>query len=140
MNYNSLKKLEEDVKLATGAKDGCLTWSEFLDFFFLKDVTFQDRIGNSNDWWNKIDPEGKGVEVKGSTPPRSNKVLSEEKSSEGGLSAQKKSRKEQLLNEFKEVTMTPALEMLMNSRKVKTEQEVEEDFKNRQKGMQAGGS
>jgi len=27
--------------------------------------------------------------------------------------------------------MTPALEMLLNSRRVKTEQEVEEDFKNR---------
>jgi len=45
MNYTSLKKLEDDVKKASGAKDGCLTWSEFLDFFFLKDVTFEDRIG-----------------------------------------------------------------------------------------------
>jgi hypothetical protein len=40
MNYKSVKKLEEDVKFAAGAKDGCLTWSEFLDFFFLKDVSF----------------------------------------------------------------------------------------------------
>lgn len=77
MNYTSIKKLEEDVKFATGAKDGCLTWSEFLDFFFLKDVSFQDRIGKTNDWWNKIDPNGKGIEVKGSTPPRSNRALSE---------------------------------------------------------------
>ena len=36
--------------------------------------------------------------------------------------------------------MTPALEMLMNSRKVKTEQEVEEEFKLRQKGIPSGGS
>jgi hypothetical protein len=35
------------------------------------------------------------------------------------------------LSEFKEVPMTPALEMLLYSRKVKTEQEVEDDFKNR---------
>jgi len=40
MNYNSVKKLEDDVKVATAAKDGCLTWAEFLDFFFLKDATF----------------------------------------------------------------------------------------------------
>jgi hypothetical protein len=36
------------------------------------------------------------------------------------------------LKQLKEVAMTPALEMLLNSRKVKTEQEVEEDFKNMQ--------
>ena len=35
--------------------------------------------------------------------------------------------------------MTPALEMLLYSRKVKTEQEVEDDFKNRQKTSQSGG-
>lgn len=35
--------------------------------------------------------------------------------------------------------MTPALEMLLYSRKVKTEQEVEDDFKNRQKSIQSGG-
>jgi hypothetical protein len=54
--------------------------------------------------------------MKGSTPPRSSKELSE-----GSQSDKKKSRKEQLLSEFKEVPMTPALEMLLNSRKVKTE-------------------
>ncbi len=43
-----------------------------------------------------------------------------------------------MLNEFKEVQMTPALEMLMNSRKVKTEQEVEEDFKNRSRIAPSG--
>ena len=45
MNYISLKKLEEDVKKAACAKDGCLTWSEFLDFFFLRDIKPEDRIG-----------------------------------------------------------------------------------------------
>lgn len=35
--------------------------------------------------------------------------------------------------------MTPALEMLLNSRKVRTEQEVEDDFKNRQKSIQSSG-
>jgi len=45
MNYSSLKKLEDDVKKANCAKDGCLTWNEFLDFFFLRDVNLDDRIG-----------------------------------------------------------------------------------------------
>lgn len=72
MNYSSLKKLEDDVKKANCAKDGCLTWNEFLDFFFLRDVNPDDRIGiQTNDWWSKIDPNGKAIEIKGSTPPRS---------------------------------------------------------------------
>jgi hypothetical protein len=36
--------------------------------------------------------------------------------------------------------MTPALEMLMKSRRVKTEQEVEDDFNNRQRARELGGS
>ena len=36
--------------------------------------------------------------------------------------------------------MTPALEMLMKSRRVKTEQEVEEDFNNRQRIREMGES
>lgn len=139
MSYNSTKKLEDDVKKAAGAKDGCLTWAEFLDFFFLKETNIMDRI-DANDWWNKIDPNGKTLDVKGLTPPRSSNNLSEKNSSEGGQSGEKKSRKQKLLNEFKEVPMTPALEMLLNSRKVRTELEVEEDFKNRQKGMTTSGS
>jgi len=40
----------------------------------------------------------------------------------------KKGRK--FLADLKEVPMTPALEMLLKNRKIKTEQKVEEDFKN----------
>ena len=29
-----------------------------LDFFFLRDATLQDRV-DGNDWWNKLDREGK---------------------------------------------------------------------------------
>ena len=36
------------------------------------------------------------------------------------------------MQQLKEVPMTPALELLLKSRRVKTEQEVEEDFKNMQ--------
>jgi hypothetical protein len=55
---------------------------EFLDFFFLKDVSFEDKLGRQPDWWNKIDPIGKGVEVKASTPPRSPMALSDGSQSE----------------------------------------------------------
>ena len=136
MNYNSIKKLEEDVKMASAAKDGCLTWSEFLDFFFLKDATFQDRI-DSNDWWNKIDPNGKQQDQKGSSHSQSNGNVSENE--DYAVGGEKKSRKQRLMSEFKEVPMTPALEMLLNSRKVKTEQEVEKEFNLRQKGITSVG-
>jgi len=32
-------------------------WSEFLDFFFLKDAKPHERIEGS-DWWNQLDPKG----------------------------------------------------------------------------------
>jgi hypothetical protein len=39
-----------------------MTWKEFLDFFFLKDASLQDRLDN-NDWWTKIDQDGKQIKV-----------------------------------------------------------------------------
>jgi hypothetical protein len=49
--------LADSVKLAAGVKEGYLQWNEFMNFFFLKDATFQDRI-DGNDWWNQIDSTG----------------------------------------------------------------------------------
>jgi L-cysteine desulfidase len=60
MNCTDPKKLATDVHVAACAKEGSLTWSEFLDFFFLKNATFADRI-DANDWWNKIDENGKSI-------------------------------------------------------------------------------
>ena len=45
------KKFRSGVKYAAGVKDGCLTWMEFLDYFFLKDATMEDKI-DGNDWWH----------------------------------------------------------------------------------------
>ena len=54
LEYKDAKTLEKDVKIAAGKKEGCLTWEEFLNFFFLKNATLLDRI-DGNDWWTKID-------------------------------------------------------------------------------------
>lgn len=52
-----------------------------------------------------------------------------------------KSRRSRLLAEFDEVKMTPALEVLINTRKNKITQDVEEDFMNmQQKQMAFGGN
>jgi len=50
LNVSSKRELQENVKLAAACKDGCFTWQEFLDFFFLKEASLQDRI-DGNDWW-----------------------------------------------------------------------------------------
>lgn len=60
MNQSDPKKLAVDVNVAACVKEGNLTWSEFLDFFYLRDKTFADRI-DANDWWNKIDENGKTI-------------------------------------------------------------------------------
>ncbi len=48
---------------------------------------------------------------------------------QGRFSVSKMSRGARLLKEFKPVTMTPALEYLMNTRKHKVEFDVDEDFR-----------
>lgn len=120
--------------MAHGKKEGCLTWDEFLNFFFLKEASLLDRI-DGNDWWNKIDQEGHKIETK-RTPVeditgRTNASPDSDDSNDEGR---------RMLKEWKEVPMTPALEMLMKSRRVKTEQEVEDDFNNRQKIREMGGA
>ena len=66
MNCKDVQKLSTDVNIAACTKEGYLMWSEFLDFFFLRGATFTDRI-DANDWWNKIDDNGKIITVKSQT-------------------------------------------------------------------------
>lgn len=121
MNCTDPKKLSTDVTVAACAKEGTLTWPEFLDFFFLRNATFADRI-DANDWWNKIDENGKSIPQGASnTGPLSSKSLGDDVRSND----LKYNRQQSLLKDFKEVEMTPALQMLLNSRKLKTEQDVE---------------
>ena len=50
------------------------------------------------------------------------------------------SRGARLLREFKEVTMTPALDFLMNTRKQKVEFDVNDDFRNMQDTKATSGA
>ena len=63
MNCKDVQKLSTDVNIAACVKEGYLTWPEFLDFFFLRAASFTDRI-DANDWWNKIDENGKSINKK----------------------------------------------------------------------------
>lgn len=60
LGYESTNQLSENVKLSPSKKDGYLMWSEFLDFFFLKDAKPHERIEGS-DWWNQLDSKGQQI-------------------------------------------------------------------------------
>lgn len=54
LNIKSRRELNDQVENAACSKDGCLTWQEFLNYFFLRNASFEDRI-DGNDWWSKLD-------------------------------------------------------------------------------------
>ena len=60
LGYESVNQMSENVKMSACKKDGYLLWSEFLDFFFLKDAKPHERIEGS-DWWNQLDPKGQQI-------------------------------------------------------------------------------
>ena len=60
MNFTNTLVLEKEIKRAKCVKENCLTWAEFLNFFFLKDTEEVNEIAKDV-WWNKIDMEGKKV-------------------------------------------------------------------------------
>lgn len=86
-------------------------------------------------WWTKLDTDGHRIESQ-RTPQRddgaSARLAADYDSPPSESSALK------LLREFHEVPVTPALELLLKSRRVKTEQEVEDDFNERQKMREQG--
>lgn len=129
LEYKSKEALKSDLKMAAGSKDGCLTWEEFLNFFFLKNATMADRI-DGNDWWNKVDREGNPI-LADTTPTKGETFASSEKGSTSGK--KRLDKRTSLFADFKEVDVTPAMQLLMDSRRVKTEQEVEEDWANMQR-------
>jgi len=57
LDIKGKRELHDQVEMAHCAKDGCLTWDEFLNYFFLRDATMQDRI-DGDDWWSKLDQQG----------------------------------------------------------------------------------
>ena len=105
MSCSDPKKLQTEVNLAACSKEGSLTWSEFLDFFFLRDANFVDRI-DANDWWNKIDENGKSIQANAAqSGPLSSKSRSDDLKSQD----LNQNRSTSLLKDFKEVEITPAL-------------------------------
>ena len=111
-----------------------------MDYFFLRNATYEDRI-DGNDWWNKLDQNGKPI-VEKSPRDQTESVNLDDESLDGSKEHThsryaKMSRGARLLQEFKPVTMTPALEYLMKTRKDKVNFDVDEDFKNMQQDTQA---
>ena len=134
LDIKNKRELQDQVEVAASAKKGCLTWEEFLNYFFLRNATFQDRI-DGDDWWTKLDQQGQPITDSGEV--LNDRTISanldgedydvEEK--EEDRFGRKMSRGARLLKEFKEVPMTQALEFLMNTRKQKVEFDVENDFR-----------
>ena len=60
LDIRSKRELHDQVDKAASAKKGCLTWQEFLNVFFLRNTTWEDRI-DGNDWWNKLDQNGQPI-------------------------------------------------------------------------------
>lgn len=134
LDIKNKRELQDQVEVAASAKKGCLTWEEFLNYFFLRNATFQDRI-DGDDWWTKLDQQGHPITDSGDV--LNDRTISanldgedydvEEK--EEDRFGRKMSRGARLLKEFKEVPMTQALEFLMNTRKQKVDFDVENDFR-----------
>lgn len=48
--------LKDKTKEAVGkVRSNCLTWTEFMDFIFTKDMADADKIDISKHWWRKVD-------------------------------------------------------------------------------------
>lgn len=129
LEVRSKRELNDYVENSHCEKKGCLTWNEFLNCFFLKNATMEDRI-DGNDWWAKLDQNGQPIVVETTYDKTVSGVFDddlldgakEENQDQGRFG--KMSRGARLLREFKEVPMTPALEFLMNTRKQKVEFDV----------------
>lgn len=110
-----------------------MVWCEYLDFFFVKDrqtIYLRSEAkpeDEDNDWWLLIDIDGQFA--KNEETPTKKKDIKEEE-----LTSSQKKEKEQLLRDQKrEIEITPSLQLLIDSRRVRTENEVEEEYKKKQK-------
>lgn len=65
MNIPNSLALEKGIQQAPCKIENQLTWLEFLDHFFLKGASLQDLV---NQWWTKIDQDGKQIQVDDEQP------------------------------------------------------------------------
>lgn len=54
LGYHNQNEISQAVKVAGSAKDGCLIWEEFLDFFFLRQASLTKRTEGNDNWWRNI--------------------------------------------------------------------------------------
>ena len=142
LEIRSKRELNDSVDLAACKKRGCMTWNEFLNFFFLKNATFEDRI-DGNDWWDKLDQNGQPIVEETEKDKTVSRTFDDDELDDKENTAEnnrfgggRMSRGARLLKEFKEVPMTPALDFLINTRKSKVAFDVDDDFR----GMRETGA
>ena len=133
LGYDDQLNLKDSVKLAASVKDGFLTWGEFLDFFFLRDATAQDRM-DGDDWWNKLDPQGRAMPAD-EAPLDAQEGEEAEEQDQANASGKDKvllggptplQQREAL--ERAPVEMTGSLQLLQDSRAMRTVREVQDEF------------
>jgi len=108
LGITSTKELNQKVKAAPCAKVGCLTWEEFLGFFFLKDGNILDYA--EGNWWNNLDENGNRIVKEADKKANSKKSAEISDYRDDDSSGNKMSKKgRKFLAELKEVPMTPAL-------------------------------
>jgi len=54
LGYHNQDEIAQAVRVSGSAKDGCLVWEEFLDFFFLRQASLQQRVESNDNWWRRI--------------------------------------------------------------------------------------
>ena len=143
LDIRSKRDLHDQVEMAACAKKGCLTWEEFLNYFFLRNAPMHDRI-DGNDWWTKLDQNGQPVQEEEAREQTMTFALDDDVDGNGDFGGEsrfgvKMSRGAKLLKEFKQVPMTPALEFLMKTRRQKVEFDVDDDFRQMQETKATSG-
>jgi hypothetical protein len=144
LGYDDPVYLRDSIKLASSAKEGYLTWGEFLDFFFAKETSLQDR-DDGEAWWNKLDREGRAL------PAVDKLMLDEEENDQkskmdktGGMSQTMgllSPQAQRELDDKRPVALTESLKVLQNAREAATNAEVTDEFRKleEEKRQRAGG-
>ena len=120
LGYDDPSEVSDDVRKCLSIKEGCLTWEEFLSFFFKDPTIFSESFAKEDNHKSQDNKENKEVKQLSPGVPRYK-------------SKQEPVKKEVTYNyddpDKKPVKMTNSLKMLEDTRKSKTEKEVEDEFR-----------
>jgi len=138
LDFTEVKDLQREVRAYRSAKQGTMMWEEFLDFFFGRHIVEAERK-DGKEWYNRLEQDGNKLKSEQNSPDsqarrtdQSVVSYNSRSSADYGSSSKRRGGRSRLLQEIEEVEMTPALKALIETRRVKTEQEVEVDFKTMQ--------